>query len=226
MDYVLAETRHVSGLAGRSGDPSPATARGVLRAMQASARYRWGTDSLAGRTVAVQGCGHVGYHLARELHGAGARLVVTDVDEERVRRVVAEFGAQSVPSEEIYDAEADIFAPCALGAVINDETAERLRVEIVAGAANNQLLDARHGDRLAARDILYAPDYVANAGGIINGCRELLGWTKEFTACRVDAIYETLLGVFELAAAEGLPPHAAADLLAERRLRESHPPLA
>jgi leucine dehydrogenase len=222
MEFVLRETRHVAGLANRSGDPSPATARGVFRAMQAAARHRWGTSELAGRRVALQGCGHVGYYLAKELQTAGARLIVTDVDSERVARVVSECRAESVKPEEIYAVEADIFAPCALGGILNDETIPQLRVEIVNGAANNQLLDARHGDALAARNILYAPDYAANAGGVINGCIELLDWKQSDARAKVEAIYDTLLEIFQRAAAEGIPTYKAADQLAEARLQHVH----
>src|ERR1041384_7151356 len=179
MDYVHMETDYVSGLAGRSGDPSPVTAHGVFRSIQASAKERWGSDDLSGRTITIQGCGHVGYYLAKELHEAGAKLVVTDIDAERVKRVVTEFGARGVGTDEIYGVQADIFAPCALGAIINDKTIPQLKVEIVAGAANNQLLEERHGEELEEREILYAPDYVANAGGVFNGCIELLGWEAE-----------------------------------------------
>jgi leucine dehydrogenase len=219
MERVARETRHVAGLAALSGDPSPHTARGVFRAMQAAARFRWGADSLAGRTVTVQGCGSVGLNLARELRRAGARLVVADVDEERARRAAQELDAQLVAPGEITDAGADVFAPCALGGVINDETISRLRVEIVCGAANNQLREARHGDALHARGILYAPDYAANAGGVINGCRELLGWTPEQSSEKINSLYDTLLDIFRLARGENIPTHAAADRLAEARLR-------
>ena len=219
MALVERETSYVAGLAGRSGDPSPHTAHGVFRAMQAAARFRWGADSLAGRTVAVQGCGNVGLNLARELRRAGARLVVADVDGERAGRAARELDAQQVGTDEIYDAEADVFAPCALGGVVNDDTLARLRVEVVCGAANNQLLEARHGDALHARDILYAPDYAANAGGVVNGCRELLGWTPEQSAQKVHSLYDTLLDIFTLARDENVPTHAAADRLAEARLR-------
>ncbi|HEY0077218.1 MAG TPA: Glu/Leu/Phe/Val dehydrogenase [Pyrinomonadaceae bacterium] len=221
MDYILQETCHVAGLAGRSGDPSPVTARGVFRAVQASATYRWGSDNLEGRTVALQGCGHVGYYLAGELHRAGARLVVADIDPARVNQVVAEFGARAVGTEEIYGVEADIFAPCALGGIINDRTVPQFKVEIIAGAANNQLLEARHGDALEARGILYAPDYVANAGGIINGCIELLGWEPARARAKVEAIHDTLLDIYERARAAGIPTYKAADELAEKRLRAS-----
>ncbi|MBC7929635.1 MAG: Glu/Leu/Phe/Val dehydrogenase [Rubrivivax sp.] len=218
MEIVRRETQHAAGLLGRSGDPSPVTAHGVFRAIQASARVRWGADSLAGRRVAIQGLGNVGRHLARELHAAGAHLVVSDMDDERVRRVVEEYGASRVAPGEIYSVEADIFAPCALGGVLNDETIPRLRAEVVAGAANNQLLEARHGEALEARGILYAPDYVANAGGIINGCIELLGWPPVEARRKVEEIYDTLLRVFRLAKSEAIPTYLAADRLAEEKL--------
>jgi leucine dehydrogenase len=221
MEFIRRETDHVAGLIGRSGDPSPVTARGVFRAIQASAKYRWGSDSLDGRTVALQGCGHVGYHLARELREAGARLVATDVDAAKLSRVVEDFGAQAVPLAEIYDARASIFAPCALGGVVNDETIARFTFEIVAGAANNQLLEARHGDALAARGVLYAPDYVANAGGVINGTTELLGWDDARARGKVHAIYDTLLEIFAAADAAGTTPARAADAVAERRIEEA-----
>ncbi|HYG80641.1 MAG TPA: Glu/Leu/Phe/Val dehydrogenase [Pyrinomonadaceae bacterium] len=218
MACVFEETGHVVGLEGRSGDPSPVTAHGVFRAILASAKYRWGSDGVAGRTVALQGCGSVGSRLAKKLHEAGARLIVTDVDRERVGNMIRDFGAEAVAPEDIYDARADIFAPCALGGVINDQTLPRLKVEIVAGAANNQLLEDRHGRALAERGILYAPDYVANAGGVINVCIGALGWERARVTARVDAIYDTLLDVYRAAEVEGIPTSRAADRLAERRL--------
>ncbi|HET7374317.1 MAG TPA: Glu/Leu/Phe/Val dehydrogenase [Gemmatimonadaceae bacterium] len=219
MDYVHMETDYVTGLAGRSGDPSPVTAHGVFRAIQASARERWGSDDLSTRVIALQGCGHVGYYLAKELHETGAKLVVTDIDAERVKRVVNEFGARAVGSDEIYTVQADIFAPCALGAIINDKTIPALKVEIVAGAANNQLLEERHGDELDRRGIMYTPDYVANAGGVINVYSELAGWTSARSFRKADEIYETVLKVFEIARAEKIPTYLAADRLAEQRIR-------
>ena len=219
MDFVHMDTNHVAGLAGRSGDPSPVTAHGVFRSIQASAKYRWGTDDLSGKTVTLQGCGHVGYYLAKELAGAGAKLVVTDIDAERVRRVVDDFGARAVGLEEIYGVKADIFAPCALGGIINDTTLPQLKVEIVAGAANNQLLESRHGDELEEKDILYAPDYVANAGGVINVYGELAGWDSSRALRQAAEIYDTVLHVFEIAKQDGIPTYQAADRLAERRLK-------
>ncbi len=220
MEYVLKETSYVGGLQGRSGDPSPHTARGVFRAMQATAKHKWGSDDLAGKTVAIQGCGHVGYFLAGELARVGAKLIVTDVDVAKVKRAVDDHGASTVTPEEIYSAAADIFAPCALGGVLNDPTIPQLKAALVVGGANNQLLEPRHGDLLEQRGIVYAPDYAANAGGVINGCcREMLGWDVEKTLAKTDAIYDTLLKIFALAEREKIPSYQAADRLAEEQWR-------
>jgi leucine dehydrogenase len=221
MDFVHLETNHVAGLAGKSGDPSPVTAHGVFRAIQASAKERWGSDDLTGKAVAIQGCGSVGRFLAGELHDAGAKLIVTDIDPARAKRVASETGATVVDPDAIYDVAADIFAPCALGGIINDETIPKLKVEIVAGGANNQLLEERHGDALEERGILYAPDYVANAGGVINVYSEVAHWDAEHSLSKADEIYDTILGVFEIAKADHVPSYQAADRLAERRLRNA-----
>jgi leucine dehydrogenase len=218
MDFVHMETNYVSGLQGASGDPSPVTAHGVFRAMQATAKYRWGSDDLSGRTVAIQGCGNVGYHLARELHAVGASLIVADLDAERVKRVMHETGARGVAVADVLDQAADILAPCALGGGLNDETIPQLRVELVVGAANNQLLEDRHGDMLEARGVTYAPDYVANAGGVINVYSELAAWDRTRSLRKADEIYQTILGVFDIARADGVTSHVAADRLAERRI--------
>jgi leucine dehydrogenase len=218
MDFVHMETKNVSGLAGRSGDPSPVTAHGVFRAIQASAKERWGTDDLSTKTVSLQGAGHVGYYLAKELHEAGAKLIITDIDPERVKGVVAEFGARAVAPDEIYGVKADIFAPCALGGIINDKTIPQLKVEIVCGAANNVLLEERHGVELEKKGILYTPDYVANAGGVINVYSELAGWSSARAFRKADEIYETVLKVFKIAKTQKIPTHVAADRLAEQRI--------
>ncbi|HXF95330.1 MAG TPA: Glu/Leu/Phe/Val dehydrogenase [Gemmatimonadales bacterium] len=218
MEYIRAETQHVVGLIGKSGDPSPVTAYGVYRGMKACARYRYGSDSLSGKTVAIQGVGHVGYYLAQLLHREGAKLVVTDIDPAKVKRVVDEFGAAAVGPDEIYDVSADIFAPCALGGVINDQTLPRLRVAIVAGGANNQLAEERHGDLLEERGVVYAPDYVINGGGLINVNAELNGWSPDRARHKAGEIYDTLLRVFEIAREEGIPSYRAADRLAEQRI--------
>lgn len=220
MEIVRLETRHVAGLLGRSGDPSPYTARGVFRAIQASAKHLWDTAELSRLTVAVQGCGNVGYNLATMLHAAGAKLIVTDVNEKSVSRVVEECDAEVVQPGEIFSVRADIFAPCALGGVINDETIPQLKVQIVAGAANNQLLEERHGAMLRERNILYAPDYVANAGGVFNGCSELLGWEPKRALEKIADIYDTVLTVFKAAEAQGITPNEAAGRLVEDRLRQ------
>jgi leucine dehydrogenase len=219
MDFVHMETDYVSGLAGRSGDPSPVTAHGVFRAIQASAKERWGSDDLGTKTVAVQGCGHVGYYLAKEVHEAGAKLIVTDIDQERVKQVVNEFGAKGVGPDEIYGVPADIFAPCALGGIINDKTIPQLKAAIVSGAANNVLLEERHGKTLEEKGILYAPDYVANAGGVINVYSELAGWDAARAFRKADEIYDTILKVFKIATDDRVPSYVAADRLAEQRIR-------
>jgi leucine dehydrogenase len=219
MEFVRMETVHVAGLPGRSGDPSPVTAYGVYRGIKACARVAYGDDGLADRHVAVQGLGHVGHSLCDDLAQEGARLTVTDIDPVRVRRAVDDFGAAAVEPEAIYDVDADIFAPCALGAVLNEDTIPRLRVDIVAGAANNQLGRSRaHGLALHQRGILYAPDYVINGGGLINVYGELHGWSLEQSKEKAADIYDTLLHIFELAESEELPTGDAADRIAEERL--------
>jgi leucine dehydrogenase len=223
MDVVHTVTRFVAGLSSGAGDPGPWTALGVFRAIQAAAKNRWGSDDLSARTVALQGCGRVGYQLARELHQAGARLIVSDIDEDRAARVADDFGALLVNPVGIMGVEADVLAPCALGGILNDETIPRLKVEVVAGAANNQLLEDRHGVALAARGVLYVPDYVANSGGVISGSIDLLGWDTLKARTRVLAIYDTLAALFEKAEREGITTNQAADRMAERRLRLRDP---
>jgi leucine dehydrogenase len=220
MDYANMETSNVTGLSGTSGDPSPVTAFGVYRGIKAAAKARYGDDSLAGKTVAVQGVGHVGYYLCQHLAAEGASLIVTDIDEVRVQRIVDEFGAEAVRPDAIYGVEADVYAPSALGATINDETIPQLKVDIVAGAANNVLAEERHGDVLHERGILYAPDYVINAGGLINVYGELKGWNPDQSMRKASEIYATLLSLFELSREEGIPTYQAADRIAERRIRE------
>jgi leucine dehydrogenase len=218
MEYIKLETDHVAGLLGLSGDPSPVTAHGVYVGMKAAAKFRWGSDRLAGKTVAVQGAGKVAYYLMQHLHAEGSKLIVTDIDEEKVKRAVQEFGARPVPPNAIYDQEADIFSPNALGAVINDDTLPRLKVEIIAGGANNQLAEDRHGDALERRGIVYAPDYVINGGGVINVYGELHRWPVERAKKKAGEIYDTLLRIFEMAKREKIPTYKAADRLAQQRI--------
>jgi len=221
MAYVQMETKHVAGLAGKSGDPSPVTAHGVFRAVQASANRKWGSDSLEGKTIAIQGCGSVGSYLAKELHEAGAKLIVSDIDSAKVAKVSKATSARIVEGDAIFSVDADIFSPCALGGIINDKTIPKLKVQIVAGGANNQLLEERHGDELQRRGILYAPDYVANAGGVINVYGEVAGWDAQRALDKADDIYDTILKVFDIAEAKNIPTYEAADRLAELRLAEA-----
>jgi leucine dehydrogenase len=218
MEYVRLETHHVAGLMGLSGDPSPVTAYGVYMGMKATAKAHWGSDDLAGKTVLVQGAGKVAYYLSRHLHSEGAKLVVTDIDREKMRRVVDEFGARAVEPDAIYDQAGDIYAPCALGATINDDTLKRLKVEVIAGAANNQLAEERHGDILDDRGVAYAPDYVINGGGLINVYGELQRWPSERSHKKAGEIYDTILRIFAIAKRDGIPTYRAADRLAEERI--------
>lgn len=218
MEFVRMETKHVAGLQGLSGDPSPVTGYGVYMGMKAAARVKWGDDSLKGKTVAVQGCGKVGYYLMLHLRDEGARLIVTDIDPERVRKVVEETGATAVKPGEIYDQKADIFSPNALGGGINDDTLKRLKVEVIAGGANNQLAEERHGTELEKQGLIYAPDYVINGGGLINVYGEVQGWEMERAKRKAGEIYQTILSVFAVARRDGIPTYLAADRLAEERL--------
>lgn len=223
MEYVRMETKYVTGISralGGSGDPSPVTALGVYMGMKACVKEVFGTDSLAGRSVAVQGLGHVGMHLCRHLAKEGARLYVTDLYEERIQELLKDVKAEVVAPEAIYDVPADIFSPCALGGVINSETIPRFRFKIIAGAANNQLADEDlHGRMLMERRILYAPDYVINAGGLINVANELEGYNRERALEQARGIYDIVRQVIELAKQERIATHEAANRLAEERLR-------
>ncbi|AVX30480.1 leucine dehydrogenase [Carboxydocella thermautotrophica] len=219
MEYVRMETRWVTGVASGSGDPSPMTAFGVWKGMKAAVKEKFGTDSLSGMTVAVQGLGHVGYYLCKYLADEGAKLVVTDIFPERVEKVVQEFGARAVEPEAIYGVEAEIFAPCALGAVVNDETLPQFKFQIIAGAANNVLKEERHGDELEAKGILYAPDFVINAGGLINVADELEGYNRERAIQKIAGIYDNILRVFAIAKRDNIPTYKAAEVMAEERIR-------
>jgi leucine dehydrogenase len=224
------ETAHVAGIldkqtrAGgmRSGDPSPATAHGTFFGLRAAVKYKLGRDDLDGLRVAVQGVGNVGFRLAKQLREAGALLWVSDIYEDQVKRAVDELGATAVGSDDIYGQDVDVFAPCALGAVINDATLPQLRAKVVAGAANNQLSEDRHGKELMGRGILYAPDYVINAGGIIDISYERGGtYDRDAAVAHIEGIYDTLIEIFERSAAEGLPTNLIADHVAEERFRKA-----
>lgn len=220
MEHVALETRHVTGLSGGSGDPSPVTAYGVFHGIRASVKYRLGKDDLKGIRVAVQGCGAVGSYLCGYLHEAGARLVVADIDETRVRKLVDQYGAQASTPQTIHAADVDVFSPCALGAGLNDETIPQIKAPIIAGGANNQLRDEdRHGAMVRERNLLYAPDYVINAGGVINVYHELRGYNADAAKRQASHIYNTLLEIYADSAQTNLPTYKAANRLAERRLQ-------
>lgn len=216
ISIVGEETPFVAGLDGKSGNPGPFTALGTYRGIKAAARHKFGSDNLAGLTVAVQGLGSVGFYLCEHLHKEGVKLVVTDINPAAVDRAVTQFGATAVGLNDIYSVDCDIYAPCALGATINDDTIAQLKCKVVAGCANNQLKEARHGEALRQRGILYAPDYVINAGGIINVSLELReqGYDADESTAMVLKIYDTLLGIFNRANTEGKPTNEVADLMA------------
>ncbi|UOQ42577.1 branched-chain amino acid dehydrogenase [Halobacillus salinarum] len=221
MDLIHEETDYVTGISpafGSSGNPSPVTAYGVYRGMKAAANEGFGSDSLEGKTVAVQGVGNVAYNLCRHLHEEGAHLIVTDINQEAVQRAVDEFGAKAVGTDEIYGVDCDIYAPCALGATLNDETIPQLKAKVIAGAANNQLKETTHGDILHEKGIVYTPDYVINAGGVINVADELHGYNKERAMKRVETIYDNVARVFEISKRDEIPTYKAADRMAEERI--------
>ena len=221
MNIIHEETDHVLGYGteqGGSGDPSPYTAVGIRRGIEAAAQYVYGRDELDGLTVAIQGVGHVGYHLAKELHERDAELIVADVDREAVGQCVEEFGAEAVAPEAIFDIDCDVFSPCALGAILNDETIPRLTCDIVAGSANNQLGASRHDAMLRDHGITYAPDYLINAGGLIYVAAFYAGHDTDRASQQIEAIYETLLEIFERADTESRPTGRVTNQIAEERL--------
>ena len=221
MDLIHEETDYVTGISpafGSSGNPSPVTAYGVYRGMKAAAKEAFGTDSLEGKVVAIQGVGNVAYTLCRYLHEEGAQLIVTDINKEAVNRAVEEFGAKAVDPDEIYGVECDIYAPCALGATINDDTIPQLKAKVIAGSANNQLKDTRHGDIIQEMGIVYAPDYVINAGGVINVADELYGYNHERAMKKVETIYNSIAKIIEISKRDGIPTYLAADRMAEERI--------
>ncbi|MEX2408161.1 MAG: amino acid dehydrogenase, partial [Rhodovibrionaceae bacterium] len=224
VEIIGRHTSHIAGVpAGGAGDPSPATAYGTLHGIKAAVRHKLGQDDLKDLRVAVQGLGHVGYNLCRYLAAEGARLLVSDIDLESVERAKREFDAKAVAVDEIARTEADVFAPCALGAVIDDASIETLKARIVAGSANNQLAEPRHGEILRERGVLYAPDYVINGGGLINISHETRPGGKTYDKAKAFAhvarIGDTLTQIFELAEREGIATSLAADRIAESRFK-------
>ena len=217
MQFVAEETRFVHGLPHENragGDPSPYTAQGVFLGMKAALTHRFGRADFRGIRVLVQGVGSVGFNLCKILHAAGAELIVADVDGTRLERVKASLPVTIVGVADLVTQEADIYAPCALGAVLNDETIPVLKSGIVAGAANNQLARAEHGEMLRQRGILYAPDYVINSGGIINVWSEMNCLTKESVCEKISRIYDTALKIFKKADEQGSTSNRVADEMA------------
>ncbi|HWP83237.1 MAG TPA: Glu/Leu/Phe/Val dehydrogenase [Bacteroidota bacterium] len=224
MEWIRLETKYVTGTSknlGGSGDPSPVTAYGVYVGMKACAHEVYGNDSLKGKTIAVQGAGNVASYLCEHLAREGAKLIVTDIYEKKAKALVKRVKATYVKPDKIFDVKADIFAPCALGGILNDETIPKLKVKIVAGGANNQLLDEKkHMQMLTDRHIHYAPDYAINAGGLMNVYSELEGYNREKALKQAEGIYDILKSVFALAKAENIPTSVAANRLAEERINK------
>jgi len=223
MEYVRMETKYVTGVSkalGGSGDPSPVTAYGVFVGMKACAKFKWGSDSLAGKKIAVQGAGQVARYLCEHLYNEGAEIFLTDINELKVQKVLETVKAQVVKPEEIYGLDVDIFSPNALGAIINNNTIGKLKAEIVAGGANNQLeKEDIHGPLLMENGILYAPDYVINAGGLMNVANELEGYRQDRALKQAEKIYDVIGKILEISAIENIPTHEASNKMAEERLK-------
>jgi leucine dehydrogenase len=221
MEIIRTQTKNVTGIDpshGGSGDPSPFTALGVRRGIEACVKFKLGKSDLKDIHVAVQGVGHVGYHLCKELHAQGAKLTVADVDKLKSERAKREFGASVTTIDEVANVDCDVFAPCALGAGINDTTIPQLKAKIVAGAANNQLAEPRHGDDLHARGIVYAPDYAINAGGLVNVAQEVKGYDAQKARERTMEIYNTIWEICDRSKKLGAPTYKVADIMVEEKL--------
>lgn len=222
MDRIRKVTPYVTGISeeiGGSGNPSPITAYGVFMGLKAAAKYGFGTDALEGRKVLVQGVGHVGETLVKHLSDEGAQIFITDINQEKLQEVSSKYGAKIYEAEDIYAADVDIYAPCALGATLNDETINKLKAKVIAGAANNQLADEqKHGKLLREKGIVYAPDFLINAGGIINVYGELEGYDKKETMRQTENIYNTTLEILKSADANDIPTYVAALRIAQQRI--------
>jgi len=221
MVWVSKETDHVVGLPGKSGDPSPVTAFGTYMGIKACAKIRYGTDSLEGRKVLVQGVGHVGEYLVEYLRKEGAQVFVTDIHADTVSRIVKTYGAKGVELDSVYGIDMDIYAPCALGGTINDSTLSELKCGIVAGAANNQLgIEDQHGQALLNKGILYAPDFAINAGGVINCFSEVEGLSSEWAMGKSEEIYHTIYNIVSRSEKERIPSHIIAMKMAEEKINK------
>lgn len=219
MDYIAMETKHITGLRRTSGDPSPFTAFGTYQGIKAACFEKFGNSSLKGLKIMVQGVGHVGSYLVKHLVEEGAIVYIADIKPDNINKVTSAYDVQVVDPKAIFSFDYDVFAPCALGAIVNDETIPLFKFKVLAGAANNVLKEERHGLALAERGILYAPDYVINAGGVINVYQEILGYDKDEALKKVSKIYDKLLDIFRLAKNQNITPLEAANKIAEERLR-------
>ena len=223
MEWVNMETKYVTGTpkaTGGSGDPSPVTAYGVYMGMKASAKKAYGSDSLEGKRIAIQGAGHVSSYLAELLSKENADLYICDIYEDKVNAVAAETGAEVVDPDDIYGLDVDIFSPCALGGVVNDDTIPQFKCDIIAGAANNVFdEEEKHGEVLLENNILYAPDYVINAGGLINVASELEGYNEKRAHGKAARIYDTILDILNYSEDNEMPTYAASNILAEKRIK-------
>ncbi|MXV16413.1 Glu/Leu/Phe/Val family dehydrogenase [Hufsiella ginkgonis] len=224
MEFIRMETSFVTGVPesiGGSGDPAPVTARGVFMGIKACVREMFGSDDLAGRSVAVQGVGHVGENLVRMLREENARVYVSDINDERPGRVAKRYGAEAISNNALFDIEFDVYAPCAFGATVNTDTIRKMKCAIIAGSANNQLADEKkHGKMLLDKGIIYAPDYLINAGGMINCYSEIAGYNKKRTMQLTENIYEATRSVLRKSREEHIPANEAADIIALKRISD------
>ncbi|MCD9126872.1 Glu/Leu/Phe/Val dehydrogenase dimerization domain-containing protein [Luteimonas fraxinea] len=221
MELVYRETQFVTGVHqvhGGSGDPSPFTAYGTMQGLLASLNRKFGNEDVGNYSYAVQGLGHVGIEFVKLLSERGAKVFVTDINKDRVARAVGEYGAEAVGLDEIYDVDADVYSPCALGGTVNEKTLPRLKAKIICGAANNQLANNAIGDEVEKRGFLYAPDYAVNAGGVMNISLEIDGYNRERAMRMMRTIYHNLTRIFEISERDGVPTYMAADRLAEERI--------
>lgn len=220
MIHVSKETKHVSGLPGKSGDPSPVTAFGVYMGMKAAAKFQFGSDSLSGKKIAVQGVGHVGEYLVGYLAKESADIMITDIHEDIVSNVAKKYGCSVVSPEDIYAVDMDIYAPCALGATINDTTLSQLKCSVIAGAANNQLADEnKHGNLLMEKGIVYAPDYLINAGGVMNCYAEVMNISSDDVMKMAENIFSTTYDIIKTSHSESIPTYLVANRVAEERIQ-------
>ncbi|MBS0215552.1 MAG: Glu/Leu/Phe/Val dehydrogenase [Proteobacteria bacterium] len=221
MEFVFRETEYVTGVHqvhGGSGDPSPFTAYGTLQGLMATLHKKFGDEEVGKHSYAVQGLGHVGMEFVKLLKERGAKIFVTDINKQLVDKAVSEYGAEAVGLDEIYDVNADVYSPCALGGTINEKTLPRLKAKVICGAANNQLATNEIGDELQRRGILYAPDYAVNAGGVMNVSLEIDGYNRERAMRMMRTIYHNLGRIYEISERDGIPTYQAADRLAEERI--------